>query len=338
MAGTTFKKRSFSGDGPKGGKGGVRPTKKQRQAAAYHSSSSEGEDGDDSDSDDNEDGAPIPDNLFDSDDADLDNIEVDDGGSSGEDSEGSDAENQSDSKSPRIKKTAAKPTKPNQPKFVAKDAPDSGGDSSGDDDGSDDGEGSDFGSDTNRSSKPNSKSKRNDPEAFATSISKMLSSKLPVSRRADPIVARSAESAVAARQLVDSALETKARKRLREQKRLAMEKGRVRNVLIASTTRTLNFATGEVEEVVEEGADTTAEIMATERRLRKVAQRGVVKLFNAVRAAQVKAADAQRVIRGEGIVGVKRKEEKITEMSKKGFLDLIASGGGGLKKGGLEEA
>jgi hypothetical protein len=38
------------------------------------------------------------------------------------------------------------------------------------------------------------------------------------------------------------------------------------------------------------------------------------------------------------VVGVKRKEEKITEMSKKGFLDLIASGGGGLKKGGLEEA
>ena len=185
------------------------------------------------------------------------------------------------------------------------------------------------------------KSKRNDPAAFATSISKMLSSKLPSSRRADPIVARSASAAEQARQAVDTALETKARRRLREQKRLAMEKGRVRDVLVASTTRTLNVATGEIEEVPDEeegGMTTTGGILAGEKRLRKVAQRGVVKLFNAVRAAQVKATEAERAARREGVVGVKRKEEKVTEMSRKGFLDLIASGGGGLKKGGLEEA
>ncbi len=78
--------------------------------------------------------------------------------------------------------------------------------------------------------------------------------------------------------------------------------------------------------------------MATERLLRKVAQRGVVKLFNAVRAAQVKAVEAERVVKKEGVVGVKRKEEKVTEMSKKGFLDLIASGGGSLRKAPIEEA
>jgi hypothetical protein len=121
-----------------------------------------------------------------------------------------------------------------------------------------------------------------------------------------------------------------------------MEKGRVRDVLVASTTRTLNVVTGEIEEVPdEEGAGmptTTGGILAAEKRLRKVAQRGVVKLFNAVRAAQVKATEAERAARREGIVGVKRKEEKVTEMSRKGFLDLIANGGGGLKKGGLEEA
>jgi hypothetical protein len=117
-----------------------------------------------------------------------------------------------------------------------------------------------------------------------------------------------------------------------------MEKGRVRDVLVAGsgTTKTLNIITGAVEEV--EDAETTAEIMDTERRLRKVAQRGVVKLFNAVRAAQVKASEAERLARNEGVVGVKRREEKVTEMSRKGFLDLIASGGGKLKKGALEEA
>lgn len=43
------------------------------------------------------------------------------------------------------------------------------------------------------------------------------------------------------------------------------------------------------------------------------------------------------MVRKEGMVGVKRKEEKIIEMSRKGFLDFIVNGGGGLKKGGLEE-
>jgi len=328
-----MKKRSFS-DGPKGR--AARPTKKQRQIAAYHSSS------DDSGSDDE--GAPVPANLLDSDDEDLDNIEVDDGASSN--GSASDSDSQSDAEP----STKPKPTptqkqqqqKPQSKPFVAKDAPESSSNSEADDDDDDDDEDDEFLSDASSSGHPSSsrgpKSKRNDPAAFATSISKMLSSKLPASRRADPIVARSAAAAEQARQAVDTALETKARRRLREQKRLALEKGRVRDVLLASTTRTLNVATGEIEEVPEEGAETTGELLAAERRLRKVAQRGVVKLFNAVRAAQVKATEAERAARREGVVGVKRKEEKVTEMSRKGFLDLIASGGGGLKKGGLEEA
>lgn len=329
MPGSSAKKRSFS-DGRKGRV--ARPTKKQRKIAAYHSSSDES-DGDDG-------GAPIPANLLDSDDEDLDNIEVDDGASSAPDSD-SDSDSQSDKEPP----PARRKPQSKKPEFVAKDAPDSdhpstsegGEDEESDGDHDDVASHSDVGSDVGPTGRA-PKSKRNDPEAFATSISKMLSSKLPTSRRADPIVARSGAAAENARQAVDAALEAKARKRLREQKRLAMEKGRVRDVLVASTTRTLNVTTGEIEEVVDEGAETTGQILATERRLRKVAQRGVVKLFNAVRTAQAKAAEAERAARKEGIVGVKRKEEKVTEMSRKGFLDLIASGGGGLKKGALEEA
>lgn len=344
MPGSSTKKRSFN-DGPKGRT--ARPTKKQRKIAAYHSSSDES-DGDDE-------GARVPANLLDSDDEDLDNVQVDDGAST---SSASDSDSGSDLQSDEERQSPPKP-KPQLKKseFVAKDAPDSdhpsssddGGEGGGSDDYDDDDDDDDAGSHSGDGSDlpraggggrgpAGTKSKRNDPDAFATSISKMLSSKLPASRRADPIVARSGAAAENARQAVDAALEAKARKRLREQKRLAMEKGRVRDVLVASTTRTLNVATGEVEEVVDEGAETTAQILATERRLRKVAQRGVVKLFNAVRAAQVKAAEAEKAARREGIVGVKRKEEKVTEMSRKGFLDLIASGGGGLKKGALEEA
>ncbi|KAL2163014.1 hypothetical protein VTH06DRAFT_6850 [Thermothelomyces fergusii] len=343
MAGTSVKKRSFN-DGPKGR--AQRPTKKQKKAAEYHSSS------EDSASDDE--GGPVPSHLLDSDDEDLENVEVDDGAST--------ADSESDSGSDSLSEPEPAPKRKKQERFVAKDAP-----SSEDDDGSDSGSGSDFGSDSDSDAASHSDassarrqqqqqqqqqrgagkgaggSKRNDPSAFATSMSKMLSSKVPASRRADPIVARSAAAAERARQAADSALEAKARRRLREQKRLAMEKGRVRDVLVASRTRTLDLATGEIVEVPDEAARpgeprTTAEILAAERRLRKTAQRGVVKLFNAVRAAQVKAAEAERAARREGLVGVKRKEEKVAEMSRKGFLDLIASGGGGLKKGGLEEA
>ncbi|KAK0636156.1 Rrp15p-domain-containing protein [Bombardia bombarda] len=337
MAGPVIKKRSLA-DGPKDKN---RPTKKQRKVAAYHSSSES--DDDENDSDNDGEGAPLPANLFDSDDEDLDNMIVDDGASSGGDvnsdsefdsaqSDAEEEEEEDDDDDKKTSKSTTKATKSQQqepqttkPKRAI-DAPESEDDSMSDAD-------SAAAADSDGGARRNTKSKRNDPEAFAVSISKMLSSKLPASRRADPIVARSAESAAAARQVVDTALETKARKRLREQKRLAMEKGRVRDVLVPSTTRTLNIATGEVEEVVEDGAESTGQILATERRLRKVAQRGVVKLFNAVRAAQVKAHEAERAARTEGIVGVKRKQEKVTEMSRKGFLDLIASGGGGLKKG-----
>ncbi|KAK4152484.1 Rrp15p-domain-containing protein [Chaetomidium leptoderma] len=351
MAGSSIKKRSFS-DGPKGR--AVRPTKKQRQIAAYHSSSEEEEEEEGSAS--NDEGVPVPANLLDSDDEDLDNIEVDDGASSAGSASGADSDSQFETESTPKRKSAAKSQPkpkqkgeeaPTKKPFIAKDGPAS--ESDHDDNDNEDDEDHDSFSDAGSHSSSGDeghpsrggggpKSKRNDPAAFATSISKMLSSKLPTSRRADPIVARSAAAADQSRQAIDAALEGKARKRLREQKRLALEKGRVRDVLVASTTRTLNVVTGEIEEVPEDGAETTGQLMAAEKRLRKVAQRGVVKLFNAVRAAQVKATEAERAAKKEGVVGVKRKGEKVTEMSRKGFLDLIASGGGGLKKGGLEEA
>lgn len=295
-----------------------RPTKKQRQIEAYHSGS------------DSDDGAGDRDdfdavNLLDSDDEDIHNAELDDVAPS-DDDVNSDADSASEAEEGESKPRERKTLRPQKEAF-AKDAPDS--------------EASSTDGDSDDEDHPRHKSKRNDPAAFATSLSKILNTKLSTSRRADPVLARSAEAQEASRKIVDSALETKARRRMREAKRLAMEKGRVRDVLIAGsgTTKQLNIITGEVEEVEDEKEkETTQEILETERRLRKVAQRGVVKLFNAVRAAQVKASETENRARNEGVVGVKRREEKVTEMSRKGFLDLIASGGGKLKKGSLEEA
>lgn len=285
-----------------------RPSKKQkrRQLEAYYSESeAEGDDAQDFDAV----------NLLDSDD-DIHNARIEEVSEADQDVSSSEDETPAPKKP--IKKSKAKtPAKPEQ----------SVEESEAESEEDDDEEESSDKNDEENAPRYKKKSKRNDPDAFATSLSKILSTKLSTSKRSDPVLARSAAAHEASKAAVDTALEAKARKQIRDQKKRALEKGRVKDVLVATTNET----TGELEA-------TTGEILETERRLRKVAQRGVVKLFNAVRAAQVKAVEAEKSNQKHGMVGMGRREEKVNEMSKKGFLELIASGGGGLKKGALEEA
>ncbi|EFY85013.1 DUF1665 domain-containing protein [Metarhizium acridum CQMa 102] len=289
-----------------------RPPKKQKRQQTQQYDSGSGGDGDE-----DQDFNAV--NLLDSDD-DIHNATVDDAAKS-DDADSSSSEDEQ----PKVKK-AKKYPKP--AKTAHKDGAESAEEENEDDDNDDDEESGvdeyDLDSDNATSRR---KSKRNDPSAFATSISKILSTKLSSSKRSDPVLSRSAAAHEASKAAVDSALEARAKRHLRDQKKKALEKGRVKDVLVASRDDT----TGEVE-------SSTAEILEAERKLRKVAQRGVVKLFNAVRAAQVKAAEAEKDARKQGVIGINNRKEKVNEMSKKGFLDLISSGGGGLKKGALEEA
>jgi Rrp15p len=147
-------------------------------------------------------------------------------------------------------------------------------------------------------------SKRNDPDAFSTSISKILSTKLSQGARKDPVLSRSREAAEISSGIANERLERRAKAKMRADRKDELERGRVKDVL--------GLQSGMAGEVAEE-----------EKRLRKIAQRGVVKLFNAVRAAQVKAEEAAREARKKGTVGYANREEKINEMSKQGFLDLI---------------
>ncbi|KFY07598.1 hypothetical protein V492_06998 [Pseudogymnoascus sp. VKM F-4246] len=176
------------------------------------------------------------------------------------------------------------------------------------------------------------RNKRNDPDAFATSMSKILGSKLSTSKRSDPVLSRSVNALQASKEITDQALEKKAKQKLREEKRQAMDKGRVKDVLGASTA----FDAANKEEG--EQTATVQQIMEEEKRLRKTAQRGVVRMFNAVRSAQIKGEQAAKDARQKGVVGHGRREEKVNEMSKQGFLALIAGGSGGLPTGGIEEA
>ncbi|KAL2040657.1 hypothetical protein N7G274_006636 [Stereocaulon virgatum] len=172
---------------------------------------------------------------------------------------------------------------------------------------------------TSQPSNPNNtklskqKSKRNDPDAFASSMSAILTSKLNTQKRIDPVLARSATAHEASLSVANTKLEAKARHKLHQDKKEALEKGRVKDVL--------GVESGEAQGVIEE-----------EKRLRKIAQRGVVKLFNAVRQAQVRGEEARKT--AVDVKGRARREEKVGEMSRGGFLEMVAGGG---KQGRIEE-
>lgn len=155
------------------------------------------------------------------------------------------------------------------------------------------------------------KKKRNDPDAFATSISKILTTKLSTAKRPDPVLSRSATAASASKSLQDEKLDVAARAQIRAERKKMRDKGRIADVLGLGDA---NVDTGAVQE--------------EEKRLKKIAQRGVVKLFNAVRAAQVGAERAAKEGVDEGVVGRKSREEKVSEMSKEGFLEMISRGRG----------
>jgi fusion and transport protein UGO1 len=166
-------------------------------------------------------------------------------------------------------------------------------------------------SDTTSTASAN-KRKRNDPARFATSISKILDAKLTTTKRADPVLSRSKAASEATLDLAESRLEAKARRKLRDDKKAAKEKGRVKDVMGLQST-----------------AVSTEKIKEEEKRLRKMAQRGVVKLFNAVRAAQVKGEEASRQVKSvdteSHIIGEDGRTERVNELSKKGFLDMLVA-------------
>ncbi|CAF9927844.1 MAG: hypothetical protein GOMPHAMPRED_004523 [Gomphillus americanus] len=192
-----------------------------------------------------------------------------------------------------------------------------------------DSEASDLGSDTSATSQTGStstrtKTKRRDPTAFATSISAILGSSLSRNKRADPVLARSKSAAEISKALSESKLEEKAKKQLVNERRLAKEKGRVKDVLIGDRKAVISDDGTHEDQI--SGAS-AAEILATEKRLRKVAQRGVIHLFNAVRAAQVRGEEEGKKVRAEGVLGMDNRDAKVNEMSRNAFLDLVGAGG-----------
>lgn len=145
------------------------------------------------------------------------------------------------------------------------------------------------------------KNREDGSESFATALNSIIGSKLKAHDRQAPIMVRNKK---VLKKLESDKLEAKAKRAMLSEKKQLYDKFRVKN-LLAADTEDLN------------------KIMENEKKLKKTAQRGVVKLFNAIISTQVKTTEALKTEK----VGEVKKEELFNEMSKEKFLDLVQSAG-----------
>ncbi|CAI4831852.1 BTE_collapsed_G0057640.mRNA.1.CDS.1 [Saccharomyces cerevisiae] len=128
--------------------------------------------------------------------------------------------------------------------------------------------------------------------------------------RKDPIMARNKK---VLKQSESEKLEYKAKKALLAEKKKLLGKARKTDII--------PIASGE------DRSENIRKVLEKETALRKIAQKGAVKLFNAILATQVKTEKEV----SENLSGIKNKEEKkelITEVSKEKFLDLVKAAAG----------
>lgn len=158
--------------------------------------------------------------------------------------------------------------------------------------------------------------KADNPSAFASSMAGILGYKLTRTQRANPILARSATAKEADETLLDMKLEKQAKAEMKKEK---FKKGGVGSGPDYGSAGVQGKGTQDPLE----GEELLAN-QQQEKELRKMAQKGVIKMFNAFTAVREKTMEAQ------GLGGSRaKKEEKATEMSKEGWLEYIGQGGKG---------
>lgn len=139
-------------------------------------------------------------------------------------------------------------------------------------------------------------------ESFATAVNAILGSKLKAYDRKDPILARSKSTIKKAE---SEKLEAKARRALLAEKKVIYDKDRVKDLLPKE--------------------DSIARVVLEhERKLKKIAQRGVVQLFNVVMSTQNKTTQE---LSNTKVFGEEQKEKMISEISKEKFFDLVKAAG-----------
>lgn len=158
--------------------------------------------------------------------------------------------------------------------------------------------------------KKSSKSKHDDGSStFSSALTNILSSHLKAYDRKDPIMARNKR---VIKQNEADKLEQKAKKAILAEKKKLLNKTRKKEIIPVAAADT--------------NAEEIREVLEKERKLRRIAQKGVVKLFNAILSTQVKTEKEV----SESLGDVKNRSERkelITEVSKEKFFDLVKTAG-----------
>ncbi|KAM9920567.1 hypothetical protein OXX59_007125 [Metschnikowia pulcherrima] len=153
---------------------------------------------------------------------------------------------------------------------------------------------------------PLKKKKKNTDDGrgtFANAFNAIIGSKLKAHDRNDPILVRNKSTL---KKLESDKLDAKAKRVMLSEKREMQDKLRVTNLLPAA-----------------HDTENAREMIEKEKRLKKVAQKGVVKLFNAVLATQVRTNQDL----DQENVGSSKKQELLNELTKSKFLDLVKAAG-----------
>lgn len=130
-------------------------------------------------------------------------------------------------------------------------------------------------------------------DAFSSAVNALLDTHLKAHDRSTPILARSKHIS---KNLESEKLLQKAKRSILHEKKLRL---------------TMNHQTN----VLAEGNES----LLKEKKLKKIAQRGTIKLFNAIAKAQTVGQDPSAV----SVRGVKAKKDIINELSKDVFLDMV---------------
>lgn len=141
-------------------------------------------------------------------------------------------------------------------------------------------------------------SKKEESEKFANAMNALLDTRLKAYDRKDPILARSKREL---KKFEDDKLEQKAKRLLLAEKKKKLTANRVKDLLPTDET-------------------IARQVLQHERQLKKTAQRGVIKLFNAILMTQT---STEAEMSNESGLGQTKKKELVNELSKEKFLSLV---------------
>ncbi|CAH2450390.1 pre-60S ribosomal particles component [Komagataella phaffii CBS 7435] len=141
-------------------------------------------------------------------------------------------------------------------------------------------------------------------DRFSKAVTSILDSKLKAYDRKDPILARSKKGI---KKLEEEKLEKKAMRLILQEKKERLKHSRNEHILPTDD-------------------DNVRAIIERERFFKKIAQKGAIRLFNAILATQVKTHKTMEDTKTE-ILGRDARKRVMTEVSKDNFLDMIQRAG-----------